>query len=129
MTTENGKWKRHIVKGLTVLLILTVCLTVLQWFIIKELFGFGADMVKDTLIRQAPESVDRRDIEVTFDRVKTAGMQLPFSFLAGQISLRKIKDAGRYAIAANADEVWDANEINTLLQMLDASVGVKGDTQ
>ena len=129
MTTENGNWKRHIVKGLTVLLILTVCLTVLQWFIIKELFGFGADMVKDTLIRQAPEDVDRHDIEATFDRVKTAGMQLPFSFLAGKISLRKIRDVGRYAIEANHDEVWDANEINTLLQMMDASVGVKGDTQ
>ena len=129
MTTENGNWKRHIVKGLTVLLILTVCLTVLQWFIIKELFGFGADMVKDTLIRQAPEGVDQDDIEATFDRVKTAGMQLPFSFLAGKISLRKIKAVGRYTIEANNDEVWDANETNTLLQMIDASVGVKGDTQ
>ena len=129
MTTENGKWKRHIVKGLTVLLILTVCLAVLQWFIIKELFGFGADMVKDALIRQAHEGVDRHDIEATFDRVKTAGMQLPFSFLTGKISLRKIKAVGRYAIEANDDEVWDANEINTLLRMMDASVGAKGDTQ
>lgn len=86
-------------------------------------------MVKDTLIRQAPESVNRDDIEATFDRVKTAGMQLPFSFLAGKISLRKIQDVGRYAIEANDDEVWDANEVNTLLRMMDASVGVKGDTQ
>lgn len=125
MTTENGKWKRHIVKGLTVLLILTVCLSVLQWFIIKELFGFGADMVKDALIQQAPEGTDRHDIEATFDRVKTAGMQLPFSFLSGKISLRKIRAAGRYAIEANDDEVWDANEINTLLRMMDASVGVR----
>ncbi len=129
MTTENGKWKRHIVKGLIVFLILTVCLSVLQWFIIKELFGFGADMVKETLIQQAPEGVDRRDIEATFDRVKTAGMQLPFSFLVGKISLRKIRAVGRYAIEATDDEVWEANEINTLLQMMDDSVGVKGDIQ
>ena len=129
MTTENRKWKQHIVKGLTVLLILTVCLAVLQWFIIKELFGFGADMVKDALIRQAHEGVDQHDIEATFDRVKTAGMQLPFSFLTGKISLRKIKAVGRYAIEANGDEVWEANEINTLLRMMDAAVGVKGDTQ
>ena len=126
MTTENGKWKRHIVKGLTVLLILTVCLAVLQWFIIKELFGFGTDMVKDALIRQAPEGVDRYDIEATFDRVKSAGMQLPFSFLTGKISLRKIRAVGRYAIEANKDEVWDADEINTLLRMMNASVGFKG---
>ena len=126
MTIQNEGWKRHIVKGLTVLLILTVCLAVLQWFIIKELFGFGTDMVKDALIRQAPEGVDRNDIEATFDRVKTAGMQLPFSFLIGKINLRKIRAVGRYATEANKDEVWDADEINTLLRMMDASVGFKG---
>ena len=128
MAAQNGTWKRHIAKGLTVLLILTVCLAVLQWFIIRELFSFGADMVKDALIRQAPEGVDRYDIEATFDRVKTAGMQLPFSFLTGRISLRKIRAVGRYAIEANADESWDADEINTLLRMMNASVGVKGGT-
>ena len=129
MAAEKGTWRQHKVKVLTVLLILTICLAVLQWFIIKELFGFGADMVKDALIRQAPEGVDRYDIEATFDRVKTAGQQLPFSFLTGKINLRKIRAVGRYAIEANADESWDADEINTLLRMMDASVGVKGGTQ
>lgn len=129
MSVQNGKWKRHIVKALTVLLILTICLAILQWFIIKELFGFGADMVKDALIRQAPEGVNQDDIETTFDRVKTVGMQLPFSFLTGKISLRKIQAVGRYAIEANDDQVWDADEINTLLRMMNASVGVKGGTE
>ena len=129
MSVQSGKWNQHIVKGLTVLLILTVCLAVLQWFIIKELFSFGADMVKDALIRQAPEGVEQHDIETTFDRVKTTGMQLPFSFLTGKISLRKIRAVGRYAIEANDDQVWDADEINTLLRMMDASVGVKGGIQ
>ena len=129
MAAEKGTWRRHIVKGLTVLLILAICFAVLQWFIIKELFGFGADMVKDALMRQAPEGVDRYNIEATFDRVKTAGMQLPFSFLTGKISLRKIRAVGRYAIEATADESWDAEEINTLLRMMDASVGVKGGTE
>ena len=129
MSVQNGKWKRHIVKGLTVLLILTICLAILQWFIIKELFGFGADMMKDALLRQAPEGVNRYDIETTFDRVKTAGMQLPFSFLTGKISLRKIRAVGSYAIEANDDQAWDADEINTLLRMMNASVGVKGGTE
>ena len=129
MRVEKGIWRRHIVKALTVLLILTICLAVLQWFIIRELFGFGADMVKDALIRQAPEGVDRYDVEATFDRIKTAGQQLPFSFLTGKISLRKIRAVGRYAIEANADESWNADEINTLLRMMDASVGVKGGTE
>ena len=126
MAAQNGRWRRHIVRGLTILLILTLCIAVLQWFIIKELFSFGTDMVKDALIRQAPEGVNRYDIETTFDRVKTTGKQLPFSFLTGKISLRKIRAVGRYAIEANADEFWDADEINTLLRMMDASVGFKG---
>ena len=126
MTTQKGDWKRHIVKGLTVLLILTVCFAVLQWFIIKELFGFGTDMVRDALIRQAPKGVDRYDIEAAFERVKTAGMRLPFSFLTGKINLRKIRAVGRYAIEANTDESWDTDEINTLLRMMNASVGFKG---
>ena len=129
MSIQSEKWRQYIVKGLTVLLIFTVCLAVLQWFIIKELFGFGVDMVKDALIQQAPEGVERDYIETTFDRVKTAGMQLPFSFLTGKISLRKIQAVGKYAIAANDDQVWNADEINTLLRMMNASVGVKGGTE
>lgn len=127
MSNQNRKWTRHISKGLTVLLIFMVCLAVLQWFIIKELFGFGADMVKDALIKQAPEGVELSYIEGTFERVKTAGQQLPFSFLTGKIDLRKIKAVGNYAIEANADEFWDAEEINTLLRMMNASVGSKGE--
>lgn len=127
MSDQNRRWKHHISKGLTVLLIFMVCLAVLQWFIIKELFGFGADMVKDALIKQAPEGVDLYYIEGTFERVKTAGQQLPFSFLTGKINLRKIKAVGNYAIEANADEFWDAEEINTLLRMMNASVGFKGE--
>ena len=126
MSDENKKKGQRLVKVLAALLILTVCLAILQWFIIKELFSFGADMVKDALIQQAPKDVERVDIEATFERVKSAVMQLPFSFLTGRIDLRKARAAGRYTIEANSDEVWDANEINTLLRMMDAAVGFKG---
>ena len=129
MSDKNEKKGQRLVKVLAALLILTLCLAILQWFIIKELFSFGADMVKDALIRQAPKDVKRVDIEATFERVKSAGMQLPFSFLTGRIDLRKTRAAGRYAIEANSDEVWDANEINTLLRMMDASVGFKGGSE
>ena len=126
MSDQNGKKGQRLVKVLAALLILTLCFAILQWFIIKELFSFGADMVKDALIRQAPEGVERVDIDATFERVKSAGMQLPFSFLTGRINLRKTRAAGRYAIEANSDEVWNAEEINTLLRMMNASVGFKG---
>ena len=129
MSDQDKKKGQRLVKVLAALLIITVCFAILQWFIIKELFSFGADMVKDALIRQAPEGVERVDIEATFERVKSAVMQLPFSFLTGRIDLRKIKAVGNYAIEANSDEVWNAEEINTLLRMMNASVGFKGGSE
>lgn len=129
MSDQNTKKGQRLVKILAALLILTVCFAILQWFIIKELFSFGADMVKDALIRQAPEGVKRVDIDATFERVKSAVMRLPLSFITGKIDLRKIKAVGNYAIEANADEVWDTDEINTLLRMMNASVGFKGGSE
>ncbi len=129
MTNQSPKWTNYISKALIIILIFMVCLAILQWFIIKELFSFGAEMVKDSLTKQAPEGVDRAYIHQTFQRVKIAGQQLPFSFITGRISLRKIREVGEYAIAANADESWDAEEINTLLRMMNASVGFKGATE
>lgn len=125
MSAENRNWKRHLTKALTILLIFMVCLAILQWFIITMLFNFGADTLKIAMVRQAPEGVNRNDIVNTIERVKGRAQQLPFSFIVGKINLRKIKAAGEYAIAANADETWNAEEINTLLRMLNASVGYK----
>ena len=125
MSTRNRNWKRHMTTALTILLIFLVCLSVLQWFIITELFDFGADTLKIAMVRQAPEGVNRNDIINTIERVRGRAKQLPFSFITGKINLSKIKDAGEYAIEASADETWDAEEINALLRMLNASVGYK----
>ncbi len=125
MSTENPTWKRHLTKALTILLIFMVCLSILQWFIIHALFNFGTKMLMEAMVRQAPEGVDREDIIKTLDRVKGRAQQLPFSFIAGKINLRKIKAAGKYAIEANSDESWEADEIYALLDLLDASVGYK----
>ncbi len=125
MSSENPNWKRHLTKALVILLIFMVCLAILQWFIIQALFGFGTKMVMEAMVRQAPEGVNRDDIIMTFERVKGRALQLPFSFIVGKINLRKVKNAGDFAIAANADESWTAEEINALLSLLNASVGYK----
>ncbi|MDE0634821.1 MAG: hypothetical protein OXI43_03060 [Candidatus Poribacteria bacterium] len=125
MSTENRNWKRHLTKALTILLIFMVCLSILQWFIITTLFNFGADTLKIAMVKQAPEGVNRNHIIETIERVKSVAQQLPFSFITGKINLRKIKDAGDYALEANDDETWDPEEINTLLRMLNAAVGYK----
>lgn len=125
MSSEKPNWKRHLTKALTILLIFMVCLAILQWFIIQALFGFGTKMVMEAMVRQAPEGVNRDDIIMTFERVKGRAQQLPFSFIAGKINLRKVKNAGDFAIAASADESWTPEEINALLSLLNASVGYK----
>ena len=79
----------------------------------------------EAMISQAPEEVSRDRIKKTFERVKIRANQLPFSFISGKIKLRKLKALSEYAIHANEDGSWDAEEINTLLRLVDASVGYK----
>lgn len=129
MSSETPRWKRHLTKALIVVLVIMVCISILQWFVIIALFGFGTEMLKDAMVRQAPAGVDRVYIINTFERVKSRAQQLPFSFIAGKISLRKIKAAGEYAIEANTDESWTAEEIEVLLGFLNASVGYKQETE
>lgn len=130
MSTQKRNWKRHLTKALTILLIFMVCLSILQWFIIKALFGFGIEMLKDSIVQQAPDGVKRENIISTFERVKSTAQQLPFSFISGKINLRKVKAAGEFAMAAtNNDRTWDADEMNALLLMLNASVGYKYDVE
>lgn len=129
MSTDTPRWKRHLTKALIVVLVFMVGISILQWFVIIALFGFGTEMLKDAMVRQAPAGVDRFYIISTFERVKSRAQQLPFSFIAGKINLRKIKAAGEYAIEANADESWSEVEIETLLRYLNASVGYKQETE
>lgn len=129
MSTDAPKWKRHLTKALIVVLVFMVCISILQWFVIIALIGFGTEMLKDAMVRQAPEGVDRQYIVNTLDRVKNRAQQLPFSLIAGKINLRKLKSAGEYAIEANDDEIWSADEITTLLGFLNASVGYKRETE
>ena len=129
MSTQVRNWKRHITKALTILLIFMVGLAIIQWFIIQALFGFAAEMLKDGMVRQAPDDVNREYIINTIERVKMRVNQLPFSYITGKLDLRKIKAAGEYVIVVNEDGTWQADEINNLLQILNASVGFKQETE
>ncbi|MCG9128397.1 hypothetical protein JT359_12420 [Candidatus Poribacteria bacterium] len=129
MTAQNRNWKKHLTKALTILLIFMVGLSIIQWFIIQALFGFGTEMLKDGMVRQAPDDVNREYIIGTIERVKMRVNQIPFSFITGKLNLRKIKAAGEYVIAVNEDGTWQADEINNLLQILNASVGFKQETE
>lgn len=110
---------------LTVALIFLLILFFLQWYLIRELFSFAADVVEDQLIQQAPDGVVASEISMTFDRVEDALMSLPMSYISGKINLRKVKAAADYALKANENEEWTSEEVNTMLKMMNAAVGFK----
>ena len=118
-----------ITKVLAVLLVLLLIFFFLQWYLITELFTFAADLMKAQLIQQAPDGVDAEAIKATFDRVEQAMQAMPLSYLRGQVRLRKVRIAINYALKANEDGLWSAEEINTLLKMTDAAVGYRGKGQ
>ena len=131
-STDSPREAQHkrvpfMAKALAIILIIMVVLFFLQWYLITELFSFAADLMKSQLIQQAPDGVDRVDIIATFNRVEQAMQAMPLSYLRGQVRLRKVKIAIDYALKANEDGVWSAEEINTLLKMTDAAVGFKGE--
>ena len=130
MKLDLQKWKLHLTKVLIIGLIFFVCLAVLQWFVIVYLISIATEMLKEAVISQAPDEVDRDDVIKTFERVKIRAQQLPFSFITGKINIRKVKAAVDYAIAAvDEDGSWDAEEIKTLLRFMNASIGYKRDTE
>ena len=116
-------------KVLAVLLVLMLIFFFLQWYLITELFGVAADLMKTQLIQQAPDGVDAEAIKATFNRVEQAMQAMPLSYLRGQVRLRKVRTTIDYASKANKDGLWSAEEINTLLKMTDAAVGYKGKGQ
>lgn len=129
MKLDIQKLKLHLTKVLIIGLIFFVCLSILQWFVIVYLINIATEMLKKAVVAQAPKEVDRDHLIKTFERVKRRVQQLPFSFITGKINIGKIKLAGEYAIAANADGNWEAAEIEVLLRYMNASIGYKRDTE
>ena len=129
MKINIPNWKRHLPKILLTILIFFVCLSILQWFVILYLINIATEMLKESMISQAPDGVDKENLIKTFERVKRRVQQLPFSFITGKINIRKIKTAVDYAFAATNDGSWDAEEINTLMKYLNASIGYKRETE
>lgn len=129
MKLDIRKLKLHLTKVLIIGLIFFVCLSILQWFVIVYLINIATEMLKKAVVAQAPKEVDRDDLIKTFERVKRRVQQLPFSFITGKINIGKIKLAGEYAIAANTDGNWEAEEIEVLLRYMNASIGYKRDTE
>ena len=119
MSTDAPKWKRHLTKALIVVLVIMVCISILQWFVIIALFGFGTEMLKDAMVRQAPEGVDRQYIVNTLDRVKNRcnnSYHLVLSCGKNQSYVKSNRQLIMPLLQANDDEIGSAEEINTLMR-------------
>jgi hypothetical protein len=110
---------------LAVILLLMLILFFVQWYLITKLSGFAADLMESQLVEKAPEGVDREEIKTTFARVKQAIRGMPLTYLTGKVSLGKVRAAVDFASRANVNQMWTAEEVNTLLKMMNAAVGYK----
>ncbi len=115
-----------IAKLLAVALLLMLILFFSQLYVITELFSSAANLMESQLVQQAPDGVDASEIRTTFDHVKQAMKGMPLSYLRGKVRLKKVKIAADYASKANEDGVWTSEEVETLLEMMNAAVGFKG---
>lgn len=94
----------------------------IQLMFVKEVVDIAIDALKAELIREAPEEVDREEIDKTLERVREA---IPKAFLAvftGDIDFDKVQATVNYAQKARDDEQWTAKEVNTLLHLMNASM-------
>ncbi len=99
------------------LLLIMIILFVIQTLFIRALVIMAIDLAEtEVLIQtQSLEGVDREEIRATFARLRKA---LP----RGQINLRKTNVAARYVQQARSDDEWTADEVNTLLDMMNAAL-------
>ena len=110
---------------LMIALILMFLLFVIQWYLIQQILGYAIELIEGELIQQVPLGVETSEIQQTFLNVQYAVQGIPWSVISGKISLSKAKTAANYARKSNSDGIWTSQEVNTLLKMTNATVGVK----
>ena len=106
-------------------LVLMFFLFVVQWYLIQQTLGYTIELIEAELIQQAPSGAEAVEIKQTFLNVQDAVKGIPWSVISGRISLSKAKTAAHYARKSNSDGIWTAQEVNTLLKMTNATVGIK----
>ena len=124
----RGKFREHLSLVACILaigLVLMFFLFIVQWYLIQQTLGYAIELIEAELIQQAPSGVEAVEIKQTFLNVQDAVKGIPWSVISGRISLNKAKTAANYARKSNSDGIWTAQEVNTLLKMTNATVGIK----
>ena len=110
---------------LMIALVLMFLVFAIQWYLIQQTLGYAIELIKAELIQQSPSGVEASEIQQTFLNVQDAVKSIPWSVISGKISLSKAKTAADYARKSNSDGIWTSQEVNTLLKMTNATVGIK----
>jgi len=106
---------------LGILLIIMLILYIVMGRFIAELVSVAVDLIESEVLIQTKDMLDvnPKEVETTFDRIRKA---IP----KRKVNFGKAKAAATYAQQARADDEWTADEVNVLLRMMNAAMGIKG---
>lgn len=102
---------------LSITLVVTGVIFYIQLRFIQELVATAVDLIEAEVIREAPQEVDREEIEKTFDAIRKAVPK-------GKVNFGKARAAANYAQKARNDEQWTAKEVSALLHLMKVSLKI-----
>jgi len=107
---------------LGVLLIIMLVLYVALGRFIAQLVSVAVDLIETEVLIQTKDmpGVDQDVVKSTFKRMREA---IP----KRKVNFGKAQAAATYAQKAREDDEWTADEVNTLLRMMNAAMGIKGE--
>jgi len=101
-------------------LFIMIILFVLQILFIQRLVVIAVELAESEVLTQTKNlrGVDPEEVKMTFAGLRQALPQ-------GKVNLRKARATVNYIQKARADDEWTADEVNTLLDMINETIGVK----
>ena len=98
-------------------LVVMIVLYIQMLAFINRFVAMAVDLIEKEILTEAPKGVDKERVRETFARMKRA---IP----RRKVNFGKARAAATYAQKARSDEDgWTAEEINTLLEMINAAMG------
>jgi hypothetical protein len=113
---RNRIWPATTIVLLIGLVIMIVLYVQILTFI-NRLVTMAVDLIEKEVLTEAPEGVDRERVKSTFGRMKQ-------SIPRGKVNFGKARAAATYAQKARSDDDgWTSEEVNTLVEMMNAAMG------
>lgn len=107
-------------------LLIMIILSVFQTLFIQKLVVVVLDLAEVEVLTQTKnlDGVDPEEVKTTFIELRKA-LSRWWPWWWGKINLGKARATARYVQKARDDDEWTADEVNTLLDMINETIGVK----